>query len=255
MKFFGTLAFLTSLFVLLANGSDATQRVDPSTSVNWNSDNYHVALWKLYHTFKVGLGHPWEDFQNLFDIQSLEEISSANSQYTIVHRYRFQEKALKSLHPTHEMRLTVTLEREKKLIKSIEPSIVFTFADKTTLGDLSNIFGGSSVVTRMIGLHSFRGKVKNAPAVQSIEVTFQHLANHNIEWNCNGFYIRTLLAPKGAERDTVNYFVGSGLDPFTDWLGHERPMQFGPQDILIDPEWGGDCEEEDSGARVFIEWP
>jgi hypothetical protein len=245
-----TLRYAT--LILIAGCCDRLSAQDAASPVDWKKDGYQVALWKLYHHFEKSRGKSWEDLVKAQTSETLEEVNSYELQYDFVHVGVLKGRALASLDQPHEVRIFVMVDRKTNLVTHVESIIRFEFGGPIQLEALQKRFQGNSVAGRLVRLPGFCEQVAGSLGVASIEIAFRDLRNRNLEWACNGFVIDVNVTTKMGDSRQITYYVGSGLNPFTDRDGNTRDGTFAAKDVLIDPEYGGECELEESGARVFL---
>jgi hypothetical protein len=217
------------------------------------SEGYEIVLWQLYHQFERFQGGTWGEFANIQVAERMKEIDSFGSDEFFTHVLRFNEENHAMRRPLRDFRLSVVENRKTQRVMACDLSIIFVFPRPATMTSLLARFSDASLIGRMVRLASYRGHVSESLGVQSIEVTFQRLANHNAPWNCNGFSIESRLQMDGTKSKKVTYCVGSGMDPFKDLTGRSRDAAFESKDVLVDPGWGPGTEREESGEKVFYE--
>lgn len=221
--------------------------------VDFEKDSSHIALWKLFHILQPAVGKTWEHKVNLPGINGfrLTETETIDSQHFTRYIFRLDDERLRQLKQTHEVRISVLVDRETKRVIDAYPSLVFSFPRTRPLEVLQDMFHDECVVGRMTRLDNFR-VVLGDELVESIVVTYQELRNRHLRWACNGFAIKVQVEAASGFPRSILYHVGSQLDPFVDAEGKQRDQEFISKDALIDPEEGPECELESSGSRVFL---
>jgi hypothetical protein len=246
------MTFIHSMVALNGLGTTETAAADAAGNIDWKSDNYQVALWKLYHAFQPLCGRTWDEIADVRAAEGWEQINAYDTEYLSIYECLLKGRQLATESEPHELRISVLVNREKNSIIAFRPMIRFAFGKATSLGALRERFRDNLVAARLVRLLDFRTEVADGHGVASLQIVYRDLRNRHLKWACNGFDIDATVIRKDGTSEVVSYIVGSGLDPFVDQEGHKRDPLFKAQDILIDPEYGPECEWEESGARVFV---
>jgi hypothetical protein len=227
---------------------DASQRVIGAE----HSEDYQVGLWKLYHDLQPLCGRQWASTSRERTSMGLLEIRCLPSDHSTAHICLMKRERFAGISETHELVIVIIVNNLSRLVAACEPTIKFTFDKPIPLKNLQPIFNEKFVIGRLLRLPHLRSQIKDVDRITSVEVKFCELSTLYIDWRCKGFAVDINFTTSSGEARYVTYWVGSGLDPFTDHNGVARTDGFSQKNILIDPEVGSKCEAEVSGDEVFF---